>query len=215
MKPAAPAELVSPSGEASASTIVSLVAANIFGLAVGIWQGWDVKTFMLLYWGQSVAIGAFAAIRVLALDKFSTEHEQLRGRRIRPTPSFKQGAAAFFVLWYSMLHAIILMGLFMWSPGEPLLTRWFWIATVGFALQQAHSCLSDIRRDRLVTPNIYRLTTIPYMRTLPPILTVAIVGPFIGSTVGLMVLGVLRTVVDVWMHLEDRARPVADSVEEE
>jgi hypothetical protein len=207
MKQAAPADAVSARGEASssASTVISLVAANIFGLALGVWQGWDAKTFMLLYWGQSIAMGAFAAIRILALDKFSTEHEQLHGRRIPPTPSFKRGSAAFFVIWYSMLHGIILLGLFFWSPDEPLLTRWFWIATAGFALQQIHSCLTDIRRDRLMTPNIYRLTTIPYMRTLPPIITVALVGPFVGTTAGIVTMGILRTVVDVWMHLEAQA----------
>jgi hypothetical protein len=179
-----------------------LLAVNVIALAMAYWQKWPLQQLMLLYWGQSIAIGISYVLRILSLEKFSTEGFTMNNQAVDPTPETKRKVAFFFVVHFGMFHVVYFV--FLVAGKGPLrLDAWFWLCVLGFALNHFWSYRYNRDVDRQGTPNIGTLMFTPYLRIIPMHLTI-ISGGFLGK--GLLLFGGLKILADVGMHLIEHAR---------
>lgn len=200
------ADLFRPRGDADPAPPVSLdgslwalLGANALTLAVALWQGWDPRYLMLVYWAQSVVIGVSNVFRMLALDRFSTENFRVNGRAVEPTPATKRQTAAFFAMHYGLFHALYLAFLVSEGDGPALIDGWFGLCAVLFAANHLYSHRYNVAIDRRGTPNIGTLMFTPYLRIVPMHLTLIFGGLFGGF--GLVLFVAMKTLADVAMHL--------------
>jgi hypothetical protein len=184
----------------------ALVAANLFALAVAVWQDWGVRPLMLLYWGQSVVIGVANVFRMLALERFSTEGVTSGGSELQPTPAAKWQVAVFFALHYGIFHLVYLLFLVLGVDAEPLEWRWFLACTLAFALNHLWSFHYNRELDRQGTPNIGAMMFTPYLRIVPMHITILFGALSFGGGLALLLFGVLKTLADAGMHLVEHAQ---------
>ncbi|HZE59049.1 MAG TPA: DUF6498-containing protein [Burkholderiales bacterium] len=102
------------------SSLWSLVAANILVLALALYLHWSFGSLLLLYWTQSVVIGAANVCRILGLERFSTEGFTVNGRPVEPTPETKRRTAGFFAGHYGVFHLGYLVFLLVMLRGKAL-----------------------------------------------------------------------------------------------
>ena len=208
---AATRSLVVPpkAGEAAPPALVDgslwlLIAVNVFALAVAHHQRWPLTQLMLLYWGQSIVIGASYVLRILALEKFSTEGFSINDRPVDPTPATKRQVAGFFIFHFGFFHAIYLVFLLaVPGHGAGALQAGFWLCTAAFAANHFWSYRYNREVDRQGTPNIGTLMFTPYARIVPMHLTIC-TGAFLGKS--LLLFGALKIIADVLMHLAEHAQ---------
>ena len=62
-----------------------LLLVNCVALGISHWQKWPLLQLMLLYWAQSLAIGLSYMLRILSLDKYTTEGMKVLGQPVMPT----------------------------------------------------------------------------------------------------------------------------------
>jgi hypothetical protein len=182
-----------------------LVAINLLALGIAHWKQWPLQQLMLLYWAQSVAIGISYMLRILSLEKFSTEGFKINGHSVEPTPATKRKTAFFFAFHFGFFHAGYLLFL-MVGPGKNLTPRfdaWFWLCVLAFALNHFWSYRYNRDVDRQGTPNIGTLMFTPYLRIIPMHITIC-TGAFLGK--GLLLFGGLKLFADIVMHLIEHAR---------
>jgi len=184
-----------------------LVASNVLALAVAYWQRWPLTQLMLVYWAQSVSIGISYLLRILALEKFSTENFRINDREVEPTPGTQRQVAVFFAFHYGFFHAMYLLFLAAGpsTNARPQLDAWFWLCVLAFALNHFWSYRYNREVDRQGTPNIGTLMFTPYLRIIPMHLTI-IGGGLIGKGGGLLLFGGLKVLADVAMHLIEHRR---------
>ena len=211
VKWAAAKQLVVPpkAGEAAPpvaldGSIWLLIAVNVVALAVAWRQGWPLNKLMLLYWGQSIIIGASYVLRILSLEKFSTEGFKINNQAVDPTPEAKRKVALFFAIHFGMFHLVYFVFLIAGRNQVPQrLDAWFWLCVLAFALNHFWSYRYNRDVDRQGTPNIGTLMFTPYLRIIPMHLTI-ITGGFLGK--GLLLFGGLKLFADVVMHLIEHAQ---------
>jgi len=178
-----------------------LLLANALSIAVALHQGWSVVSLMVVYWAQSVIIGAANVFRILALDRFSTENFTVNDRSVEPTPAVKRQTAGFFALHYGIFHVVYLLFLFAESGAVVFREVWFWACVAAFVVNHAWSYRYNRDVDRRGTPNIGTLMFTPYLRIVPMHLMI-VFGVFtIKTALGLLVFGILKTFADVVMHV--------------
>jgi len=180
------------------------VLANAFALVVALLNGWSLGSLMQIYWAQSVIIGVSNVMRILALDRFSTENFEMNGQPVDPTPATKRNVAAFFALHYGFFHAIYLVFLFKDTHGP--LGVGFLACIAAFAANHVWSYRYNRDLDRQGTPNIGTLMFTPYARVVPMHIMIIVGATITSSTVGLALFGVLKTVADVVMHMVEHAQ---------
>jgi len=184
-----------------------LMAVNALALGVAYWQQWPLAQLMLIYWAQSIAIGLSYVLRILSLDKFSTEGFTINDRAVDATAGTKRRVAAFFVLHFGFFHLVYLIFLFagtlMVTEAPLRVDHWFWLCTLGFALNHFWSYRYNREIDRQGTPNIGTLMFTPYLRIVPMHLTI-LAGGFLGK--GLLLFGGLKILADIGMHLIEHHR---------
>lgn len=187
-------------------SVWSLVAANAIALGIAGYEGWSTASLMLVYWAQSVVIGAANVARILALDRFSTENFTMNNRPVDPTPATKRQVAAFFAVHYGFFHAVYAVFLATAPGGGPFFVPGFWICTAVFAANHLWSYRYNRDLDRQGTPNIGTLMFTPYLRIVPMHLTIIFGGLFVHSGAGLLMFGALKTAADVAMHVAEHAQ---------
>lgn len=207
---AAVKQLVVPpkTGEASPPVALDgsvwlLLAINAVALGVAHWKQWPLTQLMLLYWAQSIAIGISYVLRILSLDKFSTEGFKINNQAVDPTPETKRKVAGFFAFHFGFFHAIYFLFLLTGPESRPRLDAWFWLCVLAFALNHFWSYRYNRDVDRQGTPNIGTLMFTPYVRILPMHLTI-LTGGLLGK--GLLLFGGLKILADVVMHLIEHAQ---------
>jgi hypothetical protein len=181
------------------ASLWALVAANALTLVVALWQSWDPRSLMLVYWAQSVVIGVSNVFRMLALDRFCTENFRINGRPVEATSATKRRVAAFFALHYGLFHAVYFAFLAIEGDGVAF-DGWFALCTLLFAANHLYSHRYNVAVDRRGTPNIGTLMFTPYLRIVPMHLTI-ILGGMLGGGLGLLLFVTLKTVADAAMHL--------------
>ena len=179
-----------------------LIAVNAVTLGVAHWQKWPLLQLMLIYWVQSIAIGLSYVLRILSLDKFTTEGIKILGEPVSPTPESRSLLAFVFVIGFGFVHAVYLIFLY---AGATMITKtplrfdlWFWLCAAAFVLNHLRSYRHHSEIDRRGTPSAGTLMTTPFVRAVPMHLMM-VSGAFVGGYVVLW--GLLKTGADVAMHV--------------
>jgi hypothetical protein len=205
----------------SATAVVLLVAFNLLPLAGVLVGGWSVYTLLVLYWIENGIVGAFAVARILRADG-PAPRPGTTVRLTGGTSASRLILVPFFIVHYGTFWAV--HGIFVLSlpvvlgrgsaataapPFEAVA-----IAAAGLAISHGASfVLNYLGRREYVTTSPAAESMAPYGRVV--ILHMAIilgvfVSLFLGSPVGaVLVLVVLKTVVDLALHLGQHRPPAA------
>ena len=153
-------------------------------------------------------IGIFAIWRMLALRQFTTRALTTTGGFARPTQGLKMSTAIFFAFTYGTAHLIYLVFLCLLSPELSRQDVPGMLACVGlFAVNHFFSFREKHRDDLTRTPSIDGIFGFAFLRVLPMHFTL-LIGLQLGNraTIFLVSFLVLKTVLDVLMHLAERHR---------
>jgi hypothetical protein len=183
-------------------SLLPLLLSN--GLAIW-WAARDhlnLQTVMMIYWAQSVAIGAVNVLRILALREYSTEDFRLGGP-LSPSAGTKLKIAGFFTLHYGFFHVVYLVFILV------AMTRGRLDVNVPFVLYGA-ALFAGTDLAALVLHwnaetrgrNIGRVMFAPYARIVPMHLAI-ILGGFVNFHPGLTLwlFQGLKSIADVVTHL--------------
>ena len=185
-------------------SVLALIAANLAALAIAYATGMSLRDLMLVYWIQSVVIGATNVLRILRLKRFATDGFKMNNEEVKEEPHVPGTVAIFFTLHYGGFHLIYLIFLLADGPRRaPALAPLYVYAVLAlvFIVNHAYSLRHNVARDARGRPNIGTLMMLPYARILPMHLTILAGGLFTGSTFAFFVFGLLKTVADVVMHV--------------
>jgi hypothetical protein len=183
-------------------SLLPLLLSN--GLAIW-WAARDhlsLQTVMMMYWAQSVAIGAVNVLRILALREYSTEDFRMGGP-LSPSFGTKLKIAGFFTLHYGFFHVVYLVFILA------AMTRGHVDVNVPFVLYGAAlfagtdlAALALHWSAETRGRNIGRVMFAPYARIVPMHLAI-IFGGFVNFHPGLTLwlFQGLKTVADIATHL--------------
>jgi hypothetical protein len=177
----------------------SLVAANAVALLIALVSGWELVDLMAVYWVQSVIIGGSYFLRILSLERFSTENFRINDQPVDPTPETKRKTAFFFLLHFGGFHAAYLIFIVTETPGGFVPGFAFLVCAVAFAINHAFSYRHNLEADRRGTPNIGTMMFTPYLRVIPMHLTIVFGAVALGTS-GVLLFGLLKLGADVVMH---------------
>lgn len=189
---------------AADSSVWTLLGANLLALLIAYVQGWSLAELMLIYWAQSIIIGASYVARIRSLDRFSTENFQMNGRSVEPTESTKRQTAAFFVVHFGFFHVGYLVYILSAAPGS-LFDIGFLLCTGAFAFNHLFSYRYHRALDQAGKPNIGTLMFTPYIRIVPMHLTI-VLGESLAGSEHILMFGVLKTIADTLMHVVEHKR---------
>jgi hypothetical protein len=189
-------------------SLLPLLFSN--GLAIW-WTARDhlsLQTVMMIYWAQSVAIGAVNVLRILVLREYSTDDFRMGGP-LSPSAGTKLKVAGFFTLHYGFFHVVYLVFILA------AMTRGRVDVNVPFVLYGAAlfagtdlAALALHWNAETRGRNIGQVMFAPYLRIVPMHLAI-IFGGFVnyhpGVTLGLF--QGLKTIADVFTHLVQHRRP--------
>lgn len=183
-------------------SLLPLLISN--GLAIW-WAARDhlsLQTVMMIYWAQSIAIGAVNVLRILALREYSTEDFRMGGP-LSPSAGTKLKIAGFFTLHYGFFHVVYLVFILA------AMTRGRVDVNVRFVLYGAAlfagtdlAALALHWNGETRGRNIGRVMFAPYARIVPMHLAI-IFGGFVNFHPGLTLwlFQGLKTVADLATHL--------------
>ncbi len=183
-----------------------LILANFVAIGVGMWQGWSLGEMMLLYWAQSVVIGATNALRILALGEFTTDNFRINDIQPPATAATKIRVAVFFVLHFGIFHVVYLAFLMTEAGAARTLGPAFVLCVAGFVANHLFSLAYNIAVDRRGRPNIGSLMFTPYLRIIPMHLMIVGGAFLMDNAAGIVAFGLLKTLADAVMHLVEHAR---------
>ena len=174
-------------------SIIALIVANSLPLAGVIWLDWAVFDVLILYWAENVVIGI---INVMRMNKCLSSSKL--GYFIIP----------FFTVHYGMFcfaHYSAVVMMFdrgQWHAG-------LWVAIAAIALSHLISyAVNFVAGGEYQRTNIIALMMRPYGRII--VLHISIIaGGFLVMALGnpfwmLPVLVVVKTVIDLRMHIAER-----------
>ncbi len=173
-------------------SVWSLVAVNLFVLALAFMLDWQLIDMMLVYWIQSVIIGASYFFRILALDKFSTKNFRINNRAVEPTRETKVQTAFFFAFHYGFFHLGYFMFLLVGEYGRAEFGWDLMLGAIAFAINHGYSYRYHRDHDRQGTPNIGTMMFTPYVRIVPMHMIIVF-----GTTLS----GIGKTLADAIMHV--------------
>ncbi|MEM7502594.1 MAG: DUF6498-containing protein [Pseudomonadota bacterium] len=206
-----------------------LVLVNLLPVVGVIWLDWSVLEIMLLYWTESIIIGAVNVLRMLSSRTVS--RLQMTGasvgdsERSSALASSKIGLKLFLIPFFAMHFGMFCFGhlmaiLFVFSGDAerlslnalpPASDTLFWLAAAAILLSHLFSYLVNFigkgEYRRVALPQLMRQ---PYGRIVVMHITV-IVGAalidWLDSPVPMLVfLVAVKTVVDLRMHRRERRR---------
>lgn len=182
-------------------SVFVLIAANLLALLIAWLTHMSLRELMLVYWIQSVIIGICSAIRILNLQRFSTENLKMNNQPVAEEPASKRKVAAFFVLHYGFFHFGYLMFLsFDRGDGPGGSAAGYLLCALVFAANHGYSLLQNVRRDALGRPNLGTLMFLPYARIVPMHVTILAGGSLYGGAHAFALFGFLKIVADAVMH---------------
>ena len=201
-----------------APSTLFLIFANLITIVFAVYYQWNVITLLWIYWCQSVIIGFFNFLRILALKDFSTAGFKINGRQPAPTQVTKIFTAFFFAFHYGLFHLVYAMFLLGFSFFGFLSKVSASGATfsmngtgqeIGFILGGAllfffAHLVSFLFYLNKPNPqhNIGTIMFYPYARIIPMHLTIIFGAPFLGagSAVLLVFFLLLKTIADAAMQ---------------
>lgn len=218
--------------QASPSSIV-LVVANLMPIAGVLWLDWQVFDILMLYWTESVIVGAVNVLRMMSSRAAHPLAGMLPGGKGKqvdaaldqlshnyPVNRIKWFVIPFFVVHYGMFcfgHLSAVTGIFsesgMAGLGQTTVEysdRAFWIAVAAIAISHLYSYYANfLGREEYKRTGIGALMRRPYGRIVTMHLTI-IFGGFLVVWLGnplpmLLVLVIAKSVYDLRLHHKERA----------
>ena len=181
-------------------SLAGLLATNVLALVIAWLTGMSLRDLMLVYWIQSVVIGATNVIRILKLHQFSTDGLTMNNKPVAATPVAKWPVAGFFAMHYGIFHLVYFI--FITSGkgelGSPL---GYVLCALAFAVNHGFSLVHNLESDAAGRPNLGTLMFMPYARIIPMHLTI-LSGALFGHSgiFGFLLFGALKTGADAAMH---------------
>ncbi len=209
---------------------VLLVLVNMLPIFGVIWLDWSVLEIMLLYWTESVVIGAVNVLRMLSSRSISRLHVFRHGggdagerspRLSSARISLKLFLIPFFTVHFGMFCFGHLMAiLFIFSSDNarlsldilpPASDTLFWLAATAILLSHLFSYfINFIGKGEYRRVSLPELMRQPYGRIVIMHVTVIVGGALIDwlqSPVPMLIfLVAVKTVVDLRMHRRERRR---------
>ena len=219
-----------------------LIAANLIPLAGVLWLGWSAVEILLLYWTESVVVGAVNVLR-MASSVSATPPRRRSGRADRPNAAavterreskLPGGATKLFLIPFFIAHfgmfcfghlsaVVILVGgrgtngsLLAALP--PWSDRLFWLAAGAILLSHLFSFFVNyLGRGEYRRTNLATLMHQPYNRIVA--MHIAIVGgavlvdKFDSPLPLLLILIAVKTGIDLKLHLRERRKLGDESAE--
>ncbi len=192
-------ETDTPQTHPVSSSVVSLLAVNLFTLILALWQHWSLPSLLWTYWFQSVIIGIFQYKKIMNLKEFSTEGFTANGQQVLANEQGKKKTAHFFAIHYGFFHFVYMVFLF------PLVLKVEWLSVIPGAIafflnhRQSYHVHQGEPKGR---PNIGTMMFFPYARILPMHIIIIVGGIFASqSVVALVMFMLLKTGGDVVMHI--------------
>ena len=187
--------------------VLGIVAGNVLTLAIALWQRWPVTLLLWPFFIQSLVIGRYAYLRMLALRRFATDGMKLNDVPVEATEAGKRASAQAFALLYGFFHVgyfvFLLVLSFMPQYGRPpTALDGVLIAGCGYAFWLAHrdshrrNLAADLEGER----HLGKVMLLPFARVLPMQFTICL-GLAFGGVGAVLVFGVLKTLADVVMHV--------------
>lgn len=157
---------------------------------------------MLVYWIQSMVIGAANVFRILNLDRFDPSNFKIDGKEVDETPTTKRKVAFGFLVHYGFFHVLYLLFVTTGARDAELGSlRGYLLCALVFAVNHGYSLMHNLRRDAAGRPSIGALMFMPYVRIVPMHLTILFGGLFFGGAFALFLFGLLKTAADGVMHV--------------
>ena len=207
-----------------------LVLVNLLPVVGVVWLDWSVLEIMLLYWTESVIIGAVNVLRMLSSRSLSRLHisltnvgnaDERSSGRASSRLSLKLFLIPFFAMHFGMFCFGHLMAILFIFSGDtdrisldvlpPASDTLFWLAAAAILLSHLFSYVVNFigkgEYRRVALPQLMRQ---PYGRIVVMHITVIVGGALIDwleSPVPMLVfLVAVKTVVDLRMHRRERRR---------
>lgn len=202
-----------------------LVAANMVPLAGVFWWGWDAFLLLVLYWTETAAIGVWTLVQAMAL--------QFDGPGKSGGLLAALGLGAFLTVHAGLFMTVHMI--FLWSlyagPWEArvhgpeefiriiLIATGLWIPLVALFAARGIITLTDVinrfvfaRKDIVAPKSVAEGAIIGrfYLRIVimhVAILIGGIVALFLGSLAPLIVLVLVKTAIDLGLHLKFASQP--------
>ncbi len=182
-------------------SILPLVAANVLALLIAWLTRMSLSELMLVYLIQSLIIGITSALRIINLERFSTENLRMNNQPIAEEPASKWKVALFFLFHFGGFHVIYFMFITFDQENAPGGSRLgYLLCALVFAVNHGYSLVQNIRRDGRGKPNLGTMMFLPYARILPMHLTIIFGGLFFEGTGAFLLFSALKVVADVVMH---------------
>jgi hypothetical protein len=197
------------------ASVLALLASNVIALGIAWTLKMSLRDLMLVYWIQSVVIGAASFMRILRLERFDVAGFRMNGRPVEETPATRRQVAAFFAMHYGIFHVVYFAFIVGTGAGKLGSLAGYLACALVFVVNHGYSLRRNLARDSQGRPNIGTLMFLPYARILPMHLTILAGGAFFGGTFAFFLFGFLKTLADVVMHVVEHyvlgARPPASS----
>jgi len=169
-----------------------LILANLVTIIVAVILHWNIRDVMWVYWAQSVIIGSITIFRILLMKHVF--------------------AAGFFLVHYGMFHLGYFFFLYYFNDFNEQSTAAVPVAGIAacslvFLVNHIFSSWHNWKREISRKRDPGSMMLIPYMRIIPMHLTIIFGSNYATSTKTLALFLVLKTIMDVIMHLvEHRPR---------
>ena len=170
-----------------------LILANLVTIIVAVVLHWNIRDVMWVYWAQSVIIGSITIFRILLMKHIF--------------------AAGFFLVHYGMFHLGYFFFLYYFNElsTDTVPVLGIALCSLIFLMNHVFSSWHNWKRDMSRKPDPGSMMLIPYMRIIPMHLTIIFGSNYATSTKALALFLVLKTIMDVIMHLmEHRPRRQAE-----
>jgi hypothetical protein len=193
--------------------LLQILGSNCAAIATARYEHWSMLMLIVPFWFQSVAIGCFTWLRMLQLDRFSTEGIQIDKQPVDESPETRDQIANFFVFHFGGFHLgyaifIVMMAKDGKFPGTLWEEPVDLLATMGlivlFVFTQYAEFKRDVANDSTRKPNIGAIDWLPYARILPMHLVIVGGAMFSSGDDAILIFGALKTAADLVMHVFSR-----------
>ena len=215
-----------------------LIVANLLPLGGVLWLGWEVFDILLLYWTESVVIGLINVLRMASCQTdniLAGLGRYTAGKKIPPellanVPAGALRAIKFFIIPFFVLHyggfcyghLMAVTGFFSTAGFQggtkaSLAQVWqwdFWIAVAAIGASHLFSFFNNyIGKNEYKHTSVFLLMQRPYGRIVAMHIAIVFGAGFVmwlGSPLPiLMILIVVKTTMDLKLHLKERQKMAA------
>ena len=188
------------------STVFSLIISNLLVIIWAAIAKWSLSFILWVYWTQSVLIGLFWFLKILAFKNLYRKSTTSSDNIVRMGVIERIAGGLFFLIHYGGFHLVYIAFLrfqFGTCPVKPLV-----IFGGIFFINQLFSFFANIEKEKGQRANFREFMSFPYARIVPMHLTIILGAGLRESGLGdefvLLLFLVLKTAADVIMHIKQK-----------